>query len=51
MYTIEERHMSPISRRSKRTPFRKNVLNDIGYDAKATWTVLLDGSFAMGASQ
>jgi len=37
------------SRRLKHTPFTKNFLNKI--HAKATWTVLLDRSFAMGTLQ
>jgi len=40
--------MSTLSRRSKRRPLRKKCSK---YHAKATWTVLRDWSFAMGALQ
>jgi len=46
---VLRRDMSTLSRRSKRTRFRKSVLNEIS--RKATWTVLLDWSFAMTALQ
>jgi len=39
--------MSTLLRRSKRTPFRKKC----SQHAKATWTVLFDWRFAMGALQ
>ena len=46
---VLRKDMSTLSRRSKRRPLRKNVLNEISRKSKLNR--LLDWSFAMGASQ
>jgi len=49
--SIEERYVYIISQiRSKRTPFRKNVLNEISRKSnlnRTTWLKFCDGSFAV----
>ena len=51
---IEERYMSALTRRWKRTPFRKNVLNDIWRKTNlncTTWMKFCDGSFTVVTSK